>query len=472
MNSELKRIPFKDSTLETLNLLEDKFENMTISQEEDEFDEEIFLRINSTQKIKESPDCCYFKLGKCRFGNSCHFKHSSNVNNKCNYGPYCRFGHGTLKMIIEAEESNLVELVILSEDQKELYIFYELGGVEDRISFQQFYIYNFTTSTYEKKECFGDIPLARDCFTLNKTEKGNLILFGGFIGGNKKSPNGYKNDIHELDFKTNTWFKRECTGIIPSQRCGHSTNIQKSTMYIFGGYTCKEFGQTEYDNNLYKLNLKTWNWTHITCKGKIPGRYQHISYYDKVTKNLIILGGFDYTDKKSKIYRINLKSSKIEEFNGILNFEIDYHFEKKGNILLCGLINEQNFKKIGKFVLNISTMKITPFQCKTKDHELDCPTKKIDFMISIQDLLIDKFKEISKFMIWTEDDKENIKLECSLCGNSKNNFICSKCKLIMKDTILHEQEGNNWSLSSSNNSSPEFEIGIKKQLNDCLFCSE
>jgi hypothetical protein len=93
-------------------------------------------------------------------------------------------------MIIEAEESHLVELVLLSEDQKQLFIFYELGGVEDRISFQQFYIYDFLTSSYEKKECFGEAPLARDCFTINKTEKGNLILIGGFIGGNKNSPHG------------------------------------------------------------------------------------------------------------------------------------------------------------------------------------------------------------------------------------------------------------------------------------------
>ena len=256
-------------------------------------------------------------------------------------------------------------------------------------------------------------------------------------------------------------------------------------MYIFGGYTCKEFGITEYDNNLYKLNLKTWTWTHITCKGKIPGRYQHISHFDKITKNLIIFGGFDYTEKKSKFYRINLKSSKIEEFNGIQNFEIDYHFEKNGNLLICGLINELNFKKIGKFILNIETMKIEPFQGSFNhhfEHKFDCPTKKIDFMISIQDLLIEKFKEISKFMIWNidqdtknntliEENKENqnYQFECSLCGtNSKNNFICSKCKLIMQDTILL-QINDNESITRTLTTTSD----IKKELlkkNDCFFC--
>jgi leucine-zipper-like transcriptional regulator 1 len=98
----------------------------------------------------------------------------------------------------------------------------------------------------------------------------------------------YKNDVYELDVKENVWTRRECNGKIPSGRCGHSVNIHKSTLYLFGGYTCKEFGKTSYDNNLYKLNLKTWTWTHITLKGKIPGRYQHTSVFDYKTTSLLI----------------------------------------------------------------------------------------------------------------------------------------------------------------------------------------
>ena len=102
-------------------------------------------------------------------------------------------------------------------------------------------------------------------------------------------------------------------------------------------------------------------------------------------------------------------------------------------------------------------------------------------MISIQDLLIEKFKEISKFMIWNidqdtknntliEENKENqnYQFECSLCGtNSKNNFICSKCKLIMQDTILLQINDNDENESKITTSD------IKKELlkkNDCFFC--
>jgi hypothetical protein len=153
-----------------------------------------------------------------------------------------------------------------------------------------------------------------------------------------------------------------------------------------------------------------------------------------------------------------LKTSKIDQFDGISDFDMDYTMRKDRNVILCGILKKPQSFRVGKFVLNLDSMKIIPFE--ESNHKLSCPTRKIDFMASIQDLILEKFEEISKLMIWDKNEKENSS-ECSLCGNGKSNLICSKCKLIIKDEILQESKEN-----VDENSKKK----VDKVHTNCLFC--
>jgi hypothetical protein len=170
----------------------------------------------------------------------------------------------------------------------------------------------------------------------------------------------------------------------------------------------------------------------------------------------ISVGGFDYTENQSKIYKICLKTSKIDTFDGMEDFDIDYMMRKDRNVILCGILKKPQSYRVGKFVLNLDSMKLIPFE--ESSHQLSCPTRKIDFMASIQDLILEKFEEISKLMIWNKNEKENFS-ECSLCGNGKNNLICSKCKLIIKDELLQSKENVDEKLKK-----------VEKIHTKCLFC--
>ena len=56
----------------------------------------------------------------------------------------------------------------------------------------------------------------------------------------------------------------------PSPRGAHATAIvEDKTMYLFGGYGGNSWSRHDY-NDLYSLNLETWEWEEIEYKGEAP----------------------------------------------------------------------------------------------------------------------------------------------------------------------------------------------------------
>ena len=59
---------------------------------------------------------------------------------------------------------------------------------------------------------------------------GKIYIFGGQDDDNNKL-----SDLWEFDLATEQWREIEVAGTVPSARSGHSANIYKGKMYIFGG---------------------------------------------------------------------------------------------------------------------------------------------------------------------------------------------------------------------------------------------
>ena len=74
------------------------------------------------------------------------------------------------------------------------------------------------------------------------------------------------------------------TGAIPSPRYGHSAHVIRGIMYIFGGTDGRK-----YYNQIYALNLETWEWTLLETSNRIAPRERAASntYMEKI----MVFGG-------------------------------------------------------------------------------------------------------------------------------------------------------------------------------------
>ncbi|EFC43530.1 rho family small GTPase [Naegleria gruberi] len=113
-----------------------------------------------------------------------------------------------------------------------------------------------------------------------------MILFGG-------KSNGYLADVWQFEFNSKEsvgkWTKLTTVNDqVISPRFGHSAEIYKDSMIIFGGYDSDGF----VSNQVFELNLKTFEWKCRSLKNRknneILGRYFHSSL---IYNNLLIISG-------------------------------------------------------------------------------------------------------------------------------------------------------------------------------------
>jgi hypothetical protein len=77
-----------------------------------------------------------------------------------------------------------------------------------------------------------------------------VIIFCRFGGYTQQ--NDCCNDTWSFDISTRKWTELQCTGSIPSPRRNHAAVLVDGVMYVFGGYTGKE-----YLDELFALQLSS-----------------------------------------------------------------------------------------------------------------------------------------------------------------------------------------------------------------------
>lgn len=271
---------------------------------------------------KSTYECCYFKAGLCTFGNSCKYQHTD-ISNQCHFREKCWRGHYKQKSVtrkptstndyylprVDVPEKCHSVLLLKNKtlvgfnERKTVKVFGEGIFPTKRLpSFTTVYLLDATRKNvkWRKTKCSGMIPSPRKNYTLCKVlSDSKLVLFGGFLGGDKRDPDGYCNDVYELDTENWNWVHRKCVGDIPSRRCSHSvvTNKSGSTMYAFGGMESPQSGFVNYSNDLFKLNIKEYKWTGIECYGDVPdGVMLNGLALDEKRHRLFVVGGYTKTE--------------------------------------------------------------------------------------------------------------------------------------------------------------------------------
>ena len=102
---------------------------------------------------------------------------------------------------------------------------------------------------------FLHIPCGR-CGHTTVLYNSSLFVFGGYDG--KK----WLNDLHKFDTNSLVWSQPRALGTAPSVRQYHAACISKDSMYIFGGYT-----GVSWLRDLVVLDLLDYKWSFPRVSG-------------------------------------------------------------------------------------------------------------------------------------------------------------------------------------------------------------
>lgn len=195
-------------------------------------------------------------------------------------------------------------LVIL---HNKLYIF---GGVTKLNNDCRYYRtndlfeYNIDLKQWKKIQQKGQIPSSRDSHSC-VIYKDNMYIYGG------GSYRIWYNDFYVFNFKKNEWKKIDDgkENFIPKKLAGHSSNVYKDKMYIFGGW-CGDSASNDFF--YYDFKLKKWYYEPISSKNKIipKARDSHSTFIYK--DKLFIIGGGVYNDRFDELFTYDFNTHCFE----------------------------------------------------------------------------------------------------------------------------------------------------------------
>ncbi|KAF8088557.1 hypothetical protein N665_0536s0008 [Sinapis alba] len=161
----------------------------------------------------------------------------------------------------EAREGHSATLV-----GKHIFVFggcVKTSGSDDEVFYNDLYILNTETITWQRAVTTGKPPSARDGHTCS-TWNNKIIVIGG-----EDLDDDYLSDVHILDTDTFAWKQLKTSGQPLTPRAGHVTVAIESNLFVFGGFT--DF-QKLY-NDLYVLDVETCVWSKIDMEERPSARF-------------------------------------------------------------------------------------------------------------------------------------------------------------------------------------------------------
>ena len=171
---------------------------------------------------------------------------------------------------------------------------------------------------WKKIECGGDKPLPRWRHSATIVDGTSILIFGGF----HSSTNRF-NDIHVFDTISLTWSqpidvqcdftprgnhipKKNSLPFTPTPRGAHTANAVDGRLYVFGGYGGCGYSRRDF-NDMYSLDLHSFEWQKTKCAGKIPeARSGHTSCV--VDKQIYLFGGWNSLVQFNDLYIFDAQS--------------------------------------------------------------------------------------------------------------------------------------------------------------------
>nr|VDC88717.1 unnamed protein product [Brassica rapa] len=150
---------------------------------------------------------------------------------------------------------------------KHIFVFGGRGkvpGLDDEVYFNDLYILNTETITWQRAVTTGTRPFARDGHTCS-TWNNKIIVVGG-----EHFEGEYLSDVHILDTDTFAWKQMKTSWQQLTPRAGHITVAIERNLFVFGGFRDP---QSLY-NDLYVLDVETGVWSKIVAmEDRPPARF-------------------------------------------------------------------------------------------------------------------------------------------------------------------------------------------------------
>ncbi|CAL9116970.1 uncharacterized protein LOC135634069 isoform X1 [Musa acuminata AAA Group] len=215
------------------------------------------------------------------------------------------------------------------------------GGTDGKNPLKDMHILDTSSNTWIVPNLNGEGPDAREGHTAVLVDK-RLFIFGG-CGKSVTHEEKYFNDLYILDTETLTWERAVTSGTPPSARDCHSCSSWKNKIIVLGGEDSSDF----YLADVHILNADTLAWEPMKTAGKIfPPRAGHTTV--ALGSNLFVFGGFtDARNLYDDLYVLNVESrswSKVipENRGPSARFSVagDCLDERKGIIVFLGGCNK------------------------------------------------------------------------------------------------------------------------------------
>eukprot|EP00698_Gefionella_okellyi_P002052 TRINITY_DN1192_c0_g1_i1.p1 TRINITY_DN1192_c0_g1~~TRINITY_DN1192_c0_g1_i1.p1 ORF type:complete len:896 (-),score=200.83 TRINITY_DN1192_c0_g1_i1:38-2689(-) len=130
--------------------------------------------------------------------------------------------------------------------------------------FNDIYLFDLRTNTWERLQGSGNVPSARAWHSTTAIDDHVVFVFGGISSGTTT------NDSYFLDTDNGHWSIAESASVQPPPRQGHIATLLENKLYIFGGCSATTL------NDLWILSFQTMQWTQIPVRGMWPrARYGH-----------------------------------------------------------------------------------------------------------------------------------------------------------------------------------------------------
>eukprot|EP01089_Gocevia_fonbrunei_P014126 TRINITY_DN3803_c0_g1_i3.p1 TRINITY_DN3803_c0_g1~~TRINITY_DN3803_c0_g1_i3.p1 ORF type:complete len:327 (-),score=67.01 TRINITY_DN3803_c0_g1_i3:46-1026(-) len=164
-------------------------------------------------------------------------------------------------------------------------VMYMYGGIGTSQFFGDLWTYHLDENKWSELKPKGDNPLTRShaSVVVSEDQKNIYIIAGAKCFG----ANCLLNDVVRYNVETNTYHQVEVTGTKPIQRTGHSTVVIGDSFYLFGG--CDWDGK--YVNDFWRFDFATSTWTRLNPSEELP-KVRNIHKAVPSGKSFFLFGGY------------------------------------------------------------------------------------------------------------------------------------------------------------------------------------
>jgi len=102
------------------------------------------------------------------------------------------------------------------------------------------------------------------------------------------------------------WTQVVTTGTKPSSRVAHAQIIQNNVLWVWGGRQGEEMGDGDLDD-LFRIDLSTLVWEHLTAKGDLPVK-RSFHQMSQTPGKLHLFGGCSGPDRLAELHTLDLET--------------------------------------------------------------------------------------------------------------------------------------------------------------------